>query len=113
MSTTTNKASYQKNSGLNIFLQVLRVIVGVLFIFSGIVKANDPSGLANKMAEFFEPNVLDIPWLLPHVLAFSIILITSEIILGVGLLLGFAFRFLAWPLLGLNLFFTFLTAYIY
>ena len=58
-------ASYPQKSGLNIFLQVLRVIVGVLFIFSGIVKANDPSGLANKMIEFFEPSVLNIPFLIP------------------------------------------------
>jgi uncharacterized membrane protein YphA (DoxX/SURF4 family) len=113
MSSTTNKASYNKSSGLNILLQVLRVIVGVLFIFSGIVKANDPSGLANKMIEFFEPSVLNIPFLIPHALAFSVIMIACEIILGVTLLIGFAWRIFAWPMLGLNIFFTFLTAYIY
>jgi uncharacterized membrane protein YphA (DoxX/SURF4 family) len=103
----------RRNSGLNIFLQVLRVIMGLLFIFSGLVKANDPSGLANKMTEFFEPAVLDMPWLIPHVLTFSVILITCEIVFGVALLLGFAWRFFAWPMLALNIFFTFLTAYIY
>ena len=113
MSTTTYQSPRNRNSGLNIFLQVLRVIVGVLFIFSGIVKANDPSGLANKMIEFFEPAVLDIPFLIPHALAFSVFLIACEIVLGVALLLGFAWRFFAWPMLGLNIFFTFLTAYIY
>jgi len=100
-------------SALTIFLQALRVIVGVLFIFSGVVKANDPSGLANKMTEFFEPSVLNIPWLIPHVLVFSIIMITAEIVLGVTLLIGFAFRLFAWFLLAINVFFTFLTAYIY
>jgi uncharacterized membrane protein YphA (DoxX/SURF4 family) len=109
--STTARAT--GNSGLNIFLQVLRVVMGLLFIFSGLVKANDPSGLANKMTEFFEPAVLDIHWLIPHVLAFSVILITSEIVLGVALLLGFAWRFFAWPMLALNIFFTFLTGYIY
>ena len=35
-------------------ITVLRYIVGILFIFSGLVKANDPLGLAYKMQEFFE-----------------------------------------------------------
>ncbi|MBS1615060.1 MAG: DoxX family protein [Bacteroidetes bacterium] len=103
----------KKFSALNIFLQVLRVLMGLLFIFSGVVKANDPSGLANKMAEFFEPTVLNLPSLIPHALTFSVIMIACEIIFGVALLLGFAWRFFAWLMLGLNIFFTFLTAYIY
>ncbi len=109
----TSTATQRRAPGLNIFLQVLRVVMGLLFIFSGLVKANDPSGLANKMNEFFEPAVLNLPWLIPHALAFSVFLITCEIVLGVALLLGFAWRFFAWPMLGLNIFFTFLTAYIY
>ncbi|MBS1643686.1 MAG: DoxX family protein [Bacteroidetes bacterium] len=110
MTTSVNNSS---KSGLNIILQILRVLLGALFIFSAIVKANDPSGLANKMTEFFEPAVLDIPWLIPHSLAFSILLISSEFVLGVTLLIGFAWRFFSWLMLGINLFFTFLTAYIY
>ncbi|MBL7707952.1 MAG: DoxX family protein, partial [Chitinophagaceae bacterium] len=35
-------------------INIIRVIVGVLFIFSGLVKANDPHGLSYKMQEFFE-----------------------------------------------------------
>ena len=31
-----------------------RIIVGLLFIISGLVKANDPIGLSYKMQEFFE-----------------------------------------------------------
>ena len=113
MSITSTQSAQKRGSGLNIFLQILRVIVGVLFVFSGLVKANDPSGLANKMVEFFEPSVLNIPFLIPHALAFSVFLIASEIVLGAALLLGFVFRLFAWLLLGLNIFFTFLTAYIY
>jgi hypothetical protein len=33
---------------------VARVLVGILFIISGLVKANDPLGLSYKMQEFFE-----------------------------------------------------------
>ena len=35
-------------------LLIIRWFVGLLFIFSGLVKANDPLGLAYKMQEFFE-----------------------------------------------------------
>ena len=35
-------------------LNITRFLVGVLFIFSGLIKANDPLGLSYKMQEFFE-----------------------------------------------------------
>jgi uncharacterized membrane protein YphA (DoxX/SURF4 family) len=41
--------AYKKN-----ILLVVRWIVGLLFIFSGLIKANDPLGLSYKMQEFFE-----------------------------------------------------------
>jgi hypothetical protein len=39
---------------MKIFVRIVQVLVGVLFIVSGIVKANDPLGLSYKMQEFFE-----------------------------------------------------------
>ncbi len=39
---------------MKLLVNVARIIVGVLFIFSGLVKANDPLGLSYKMQEFFE-----------------------------------------------------------
>jgi uncharacterized membrane protein YphA (DoxX/SURF4 family) len=39
---------------MKIAVTIARIIVGVLFIFSGLVKANDPLGLSYKMQEFFE-----------------------------------------------------------
>ena len=109
MATTTKKL----NPALNVFLQFLRIAVGLLFIFSGVVKANDPMGLANKMMEFFEPAVWNMPWMIPYALPLSIAMIAFEIIAGVALLIGFAFRFFSFFLLLLNIFFTFLTAYVY
>ena len=35
-------------------ITIVRILVGVLFIISGLVKANDPLGLSYKMEEFFE-----------------------------------------------------------
>lgn len=39
---------------MKIAVSIIRIIVGVLFIISGLVKANDPLGLSYKMQEFFE-----------------------------------------------------------
>lgn len=90
-------------------LWLLRIIVGVLFIFSGLVKANDPMGLTYKMKEFFE--VLDLTFFDKYAFTFSVLMIAFEIVSGVALLLGYAFRIFSFLLLLLNFWFTFLTAY--
>lgn len=92
-------------------LWLFRIVVGVLFIFSGLVKANDPLGLSYKMNEFFE--VWGTMWAMKYSLALSITMIGFEIIAGVALLLGAAFRVFSFLLLLLTGFFTFLTAYVY
>lgn len=91
-------------------LWLLRIVVGVLFIFSGLVKANDPLGLSYKMMEFFE--VWHMPSLIAYSLPLSVLMIAFEIIAGVALLLGFAQRIFSMLLLLLITFFTFLTAYV-
>ncbi|MDB5222109.1 MAG: hypothetical protein JWN83_776 [Chitinophagaceae bacterium] len=103
---------------MRIIVNIARVIVGVLFIFSGLIKANDPLGLSYKMQEFFEvwgnsfPSLHSLMvFLNDYALAFSIITITLEVIVGVALLLGWASRFFSWLLLLLIIFFTFLTGY--
>lgn len=92
-------------------LWLFRIVVGVLFIFSGLVKANDPLGLSYKMNEFFE--VWGTTWAMEYSLALSVAMIGFEIIAGVGLLLGAAFEIFSFLLLLLTAFFTFLTAYVY
>ncbi|TCZ73256.1 BT_3928 family protein [Flaviaesturariibacter aridisoli] len=105
---------------------VIRILVGVLFIVSGLVKANDPLGLGYKMEEFFEvwntslqagsffakdALIRLFQYLHGHSLALSVLMIALEIVAGVALLLGLWRR---WVLNGLALlivFFTFLTAY--
>ena len=39
--------------------QVSRFLVGGLFIFSGLIKLNDPVGTAIKMEEYFDVFALD------------------------------------------------------
>jgi uncharacterized membrane protein YphA (DoxX/SURF4 family) len=88
---------------------IFRFIVGVLFIFSGLIKANDPSGLSYKMQEFFE--VWNLSALNDATLVFSILMIAFEIIAGVAVLLGWQFKLFSWLLFVLIIFFTFLTGY--
>ncbi len=103
---------------MKLIVQIARVLVGGLFIFSGLVKAIDPLGLTYKMEEFFEvwarenylPALMN--WLSSHAFTFSIIMITLEVALGVALLVGWARRLTLNLLLLLMLFFTFLTSYV-
>ncbi|WP_119081004.1 BT_3928 family protein [Chitinophaga alhagiae] len=90
-------------------LMLFRLVVGVLFIFSGLIKANDPLGLSYKMDEFFE--VLHLPFLVPLSLAFSLVMNAFEIIAGFAVLLGYRMRIFSLLLLLLIVFFTFLTGF--
>jgi uncharacterized membrane protein YphA (DoxX/SURF4 family) len=95
-----------------------RVLVGSLFIFSGLVKAIDPLGLSYKMQEFFEVWANDgymkglMEWLNLHSLLFSVFMIALEVLLGFALLIGWKKMLTSWLLLLLTLFFTFLTAFV-
>ena len=82
----------------NMSLKVSRLLVGLLFIFSGLIKANDPLGFGYKLQEYFS-------------VAIAILLCTLEIVLGALLLLGFYAKKVSWGLLLLIIFFTFLTFY--
>ncbi len=96
---------------MKVLVNIARVIVGILFIFSGLVKANDPIGLSYKMQEFFL--VWKMSWLDAFSLSLSVLMIAFEIIAGAALLLGWKKKFVSWLLLLLILFFTFLTGYAY
>ena len=99
-------------------VNISRVLVGILFIFSGLVKAIDPLGLAYKMQEFFEAwaNAGIMPGVMSSLngqaLMFSVLMITLEVVVGVTLLLGWKKNIVSWLLLLLMLFFTFLTSYV-
>jgi uncharacterized membrane protein YphA (DoxX/SURF4 family) len=94
---------------MKISLTIIRWIVGLLFIVSGLVKANDPLGLSYKMQEFFE--VWGIHSLNDLTLPLAIIMNVFEIVAGVAVLIGWQMRIFSWLLLLLIVFFTFLTAY--
>ena len=95
--------------------QFSRFFVGGLFIFSGLIKLNDPIGTHIKMEEYFDVFAQDFGsffhYFVPWALQIGMALILVEIALGVGILLYYRMRQTAWVLLGLMVFFTFLTYY--
>jgi uncharacterized membrane protein YphA (DoxX/SURF4 family) len=91
------------------FLAV-RWIVGLLFIFSGLIKANDPLGLSYKMQEFFEAWGFSAS-LNDYTLALSLIMNLFEVLAGVAVIIGWRMKLFSWLLLLLIIFFSFLTGY--
>ena len=96
---------------MKVLVTLVRILVGLLFIFSGLVKANDPLGLSYKMQEFFE--LWEMSRFDRYTLALSVLMNAFEIIAGFALLIGWRIRLFMWLLMLLILFFTFLTGYTY
>ncbi len=96
---------------MKILVSISRVFVGVLFIFSGFIKLNDPLGFSYKLQEYFSADVLNIPFLEPYALLISVFVVVFEVVLGVFLLIGYKPKFTVWSLLLMIIFFTFLTFY--
>lgn len=93
----------------NALVWFCRIAVGLLFIFSGAIKANDPLGFSYKLEEYFE--VFHLTFLNGFALSLSIILCALEMILGFALLIGTRAITVVWGLLLLIIFFGFLTFY--
>lgn len=98
---------------LKMLTHISRVLVGLLFIYSGFVKLVDPIGSQYKFEEYFGADVLNLEFLIPYALPFSILLIITELVLGIMLLVGYKPKLTVWSLFGLNLVFLFLTWYSY
>jgi hypothetical protein len=95
--------------------QVSRFIVGGLFIFSGLIKLNDPIGTKIKMEEYFEVfsqhfgSFFEL--FIPYALEIGFILIVLEVVLGVAVLIYYQMEVTTTLILALMVFFTFLTGY--
>lgn len=113
---------------MKLTIRITQIIVALLFIVSGLVKANDPLGLAYKMEEFFElwmdglksghffaktPLISLLDFLNDHTVFLAVTMITLEIVTGIALLLGWMKKFILYLLLLLIIFFSFLTGYAY
>ena len=94
---------------------ISRLGVGALFVFSGLVKLNDPIGTAIKMEEYFDVFSTDFAsffaYLEPYALVVALFVIILEVVLGIALLINYQMKLMSWVLLLLMVFFTFLTGY--
>lgn len=82
---------------MNAVITIARILLGIIFLFAGILKANDPVGFANHLDLY--QYALRISW--PHWLSvfFSVSDCMLEITLAIFLLLGTRLVFTLWTML--------------
>jgi len=91
----------------NILSFISRIILGVVFIFSGFVKGVDPMGSTYKFTDYF--NAFNLGFLESLALVLAIVLALVEFIIGVSLIFRLRYRLAAWVLLLFISFFTVIT----
>ena len=84
-----------------------RIIVGIVFIYSGFVKGIDPLGSDYKFTDYF--NAFGMGWMNATTLFFSFALSLTEFLIGIALLFNLWVSRLAWGSLLFMVFFTPLT----
>ena len=104
----------------NWLIHYLRNFLGTFFVFSGVVKAIDPTGTAIKIEDYFNVftehfSLFTGLWefLIGIALPLSIFMIVLEIVLGVSLVLGTFKKPTMYLYIALTLFFTVLTGFTY
>lgn len=92
-------------------VNIARIIVGAVFFVSGLIKANDIMGFSYKLEEYFSANVFDMPFMEHYVVPLAALVCIGELALGIATILGAKMKLVSWTLLGLTVFFGFLTFY--
>ena len=59
---------------------ISRILVGALFIISGLIKLNDPVGFSFKLKDYFAPDVLNIEFFSPFALMIALFVVIFEVI---------------------------------
>lgn len=104
-------------------ISYLQNFCGAFFLFSGLVKAVDPLGLAYKMEQYFAEfqdtfsragmegfsNIF--PWFASISTEFSVFMIVFELVIGVALIIGFQRFFSSFSFFAMIVFFTMLTGF--
>jgi len=87
-----------------------RILTGVVFVFSGFVKAVDPLGSTYKFTDYFY--AFNLPSLEVLALPLAVVLSALELLIGISMLTGYRIRLGAWALALFMAFFTVLTFYL-
>jgi len=103
---------------MKIYRNIATFLLVGIFLFSGLIKLNDPIGTELKLEEYFEVFSLDFPWmagfwklLIPQALVFSIGLSSAEIVLAIALAFNYKTKATLYSFVGILVFFSFLTFY--
>ncbi|MFT4611536.1 MAG: putative membrane protein YphA (DoxX/SURF4 family)/peroxiredoxin [Glaciecola sp.] len=96
---------------MKIFITISRLIVGSLFIVSGLIKCNDTIGFSYKLNDYFAQDVLNLEFLIPYSLLLAVCICVVEVVLGVAVLFGLKTKLSTTLILLMMLFFTWLTWY--
>jgi uncharacterized membrane protein YphA (DoxX/SURF4 family) len=92
---------------MRFFAVLCRLAVGVLFVFSGFVKAIDPLGSNYKFIDYFE--AFGTTFMEPLAMPLGVLLAAAEMLIGLCLVVGLRTKLAAWALLLFMSFFTVLT----
>ena len=79
---------------MKLLRNICRILVGLLFIYSGFVKGIDPLGSEYKFTDYF--NAFGMSWMNFTSLFFSFLLSMSEFLIGICLFLNIKVRTAAW-----------------
>ncbi|MBM3405094.1 MAG: DoxX family protein [Bacteroidetes bacterium] len=86
-----------------------RILVGLVFVFSGFVKGVDPLGTMYRIQDYFLAYGTE--WAMPFALSLAIALCVIEFMLGISMLLNVKVRLTSYLLLLMMIFFTLVTFY--
>ncbi len=86
---------------------ISRILVGMVFVFSGFVKGVDPIGSSYKFHDYFSAFGMD--FMQGLALPLAIVMCTAEFLIGAALVLGIRMKVASWGLLLFMVFFTILT----
>ncbi|MCL2412649.1 MAG: hypothetical protein FWC98_00740 [Bacteroidales bacterium] len=94
------------NFGKNIII-IARILIGIIFIFSGVVKAVDPLGAQFQIMDYFAAYGAE--WANPLAQLLALGLNVAEILIGIALILNLRMAITAWMVAAMMGFFTGLT----
>jgi uncharacterized membrane protein YphA (DoxX/SURF4 family) len=95
---------------MRILREVIRILLGATFVFSGFVKAVDPLGSAYKFSDYF--TAMGIPWAGTLSIALSFVLSLTEFGIGAALFLNYRVKLFSWFSLLFMGFFLFTTLWV-
>ena len=90
-----------------VLMNIIRIVLGLVFLFSSVVKGVDPTGTAYRVQDYLQ--VYGWTFLLPYAMEITFLVIVSEFLLAVGFLFRLFIRTAAKAMLLMLLFFLVVT----